>query len=86
MQCQSCFGKPLLLNLAGVYDYMSIAAAEGQDSMKCMEEADGLVDLCIAQSYINLTSLIYIQPNHRFFELTANCCRLNAKYTHTSYT
>ena len=60
------FSQPLLLNLAGVYDYMSIAAAEGQDSKKCMEEADGLVDLCIAQSYM---SLIYaIRKNTDAFE------------------
>ena len=60
------FSQPLLLNLAGVYDYMSIAAAEGQDCMKCMEEADGLVDLCISQSYM---SLVYsIRKNTDAFE------------------
>lgn len=48
------FHQPLLLNLAGVYDYLSIAAAEGQDSLKRMEEADGLIELCIAQSYMGL--------------------------------
>lgn len=60
------FSQPLLLNLAGVYDYMSIAAAEGQDCMKCMKEADGLVDLCISQSYM---SLVYsIRKNTDAFE------------------
>lgn len=60
------FSQPLLLNLAGVYDYMSIAAAEGQDCMKCMAEADGLVDLCISQSYM---SLVYsIRKNTDAFE------------------
>lgn len=60
------FSQPLLLNLAEVYDYMSIAAAEGQDSMKCMEEADGLVDLCISQSYMNL--IYAIRKNTDAFE------------------
>ena len=60
------FSQPLLLNLAGVYDYMSIAAAEGQDSKECLEKADELVDLCIAQSYM---SLIYaIRKNTDAFE------------------
>lgn len=48
------FSIPLLLNLAGVYDYISIAAAEGQDNTACMEEANGLLDLCLAQSYMSL--------------------------------
>lgn len=60
------FSQPLLLNLAGVYDYMSIAAAEGQNCKERMEEANGLVDLCIAQSYM---SLIYaIMKNTDAFE------------------
>lgn len=60
------FSQPLLLNLAEVYDYMSIAAAEGQDSTKCIEEADGLVDLCISQSYMNL--IYAIRKNTDAFE------------------
>lgn len=48
------FSQPLLLNLASVYDYMSISAADDQDKDFCLAEADGYVDLCISQSYMCL--------------------------------
>ena len=45
---------------------MSIAAADEQDTTACMREADSLVDLCLAQSYM---SLIYaIKKNTDLFE------------------
>jgi len=60
------FSQPLLLNIASVYDYMSISAAEGQDKDLCLAEADGYVDLCISQSYM---CLIYaIKKNVDAFE------------------
>lgn len=60
------FSQPLLLNLASVYDFMSISAAEGQDKDLCLAEADGYVDLCISQSYM---CLIYaIKKNVDAFE------------------
>lgn len=60
------FSQPLLLNIASVYDYMSISAADGQDKYSCLAEADRYVDLCISQSYM---CLIYaIKKNVDAFE------------------
>ena len=60
------FCPSLLLNLAAVFDYMSIAAVEGQDSPLLMKNADSYLDLCISQSYM---TLIYaIKKNTDAFE------------------
>ena len=60
------FSQPLLMNLASVFDYLSISAAEGQDSQKNLDEANKMLDLCISQSYM---SLIYaIRNNTDAFE------------------
>lgn len=48
------FSEPLLLNLAAVFDYLSIAAAEGQDVKVNIAEADGYIDRCLSQSYMYL--------------------------------
>lgn len=48
------FSEPLLLNLAAVFDYLSIAAAEGQDEEANIAEADGYIDRCLSQSYMYL--------------------------------
>lgn len=47
------FSEPLLLNLAAVFDYLSIAAA-GQNEQANMAEADKYIDHCLSLSYMYL--------------------------------
>ena len=60
------FSQPLLLNLASVYDYMSIAAADNKHAENCLKSSDDYLNLCLSQSYM---SLIYaIMQNTDSFE------------------
>lgn len=48
------FSEPLLQNLASVFDYLSIAAAPGQDEKANIAKAEEYIDRCLAQSYMYL--------------------------------
>ena len=69
------FSEPLLKNLAAVFDYMSIAAAEGQDVEKNLKKADSLIDCSLSQSYMYLIYALKCDINKFEREVGRRCLK-----------
>lgn len=69
------FSEPLLLNLASVFDYLSIAAADGQDYQVNIAEADGYIDRSLSHSYMYLIYCIKQSTDEFEKNLGKRCLR-----------